>query len=220
MITARSSLSAAIETRGGPSSIPLQTGPSTIHAGSSRDTVPLVSKWTTAALPCAVRRSRRSFLPYRGCQRYSTTTKPNRYAESRLIPVAVGKQEQVPAERLTKKAVAHKPVQALEALAHIGCAGCQVDSRRRSCAKHSEPLQQPQHALESARIEAATDLDSPVARYLQAKPARAVFPGTGRTEFHFEQAARAGLRTRPLSRAISIQRVQRKAVLAAELPAA
>src|SRR5262249_49652198 len=24
--------------------------------------------------------------PYRGCQRYSTTTKPNRYAESRLIP--------------------------------------------------------------------------------------------------------------------------------------
>ena len=35
--------------------------------------------------PCAVRRNTRSLLPYSGCQRYSTTTKPNRYAESRLI---------------------------------------------------------------------------------------------------------------------------------------
>src|SRR3954447_20704165 len=82
----RSSLRAARDISGGPSSIPQHTEASTIHAGNSRDTLPRTSTWTTALPPWTVLRNSRTRFPWRGCQRYSTTTKPNRYAECGLIP--------------------------------------------------------------------------------------------------------------------------------------
>src|ERR1017187_9804557 len=54
------------------------------------------------------------------------------------IALRVGKQEDMPAQRIALQPVADQTVEALEAFAHVRGPHCQIDPRRRSPTEHTQ----------------------------------------------------------------------------------
>ena len=68
--------------------------------------------------------------------------------------------------RIAVKMIAHQTVEAIEILAHVRRAGCNIYPRRRSKPEHPlHPVQHGQQALQRFRIESTANFDSaPAAR--------------------------------------------------------
>jgi len=89
-------------------------------------------------------------------------------------PIALGvtEQEQVSAQRVAQQSIAHKAVEPLEPLAHVGDAGGQIDPCGWTQSKHGlRPLQQTHQALERFGIKIRMYLDAAAARQHHSQPA-------------------------------------------------
>jgi hypothetical protein len=62
--------------------------------------------------------------------------------------------------RIAAQMIAYQPVETIEILPHVRCAGRNIDPRRRSKPEHQlRPVQYGQQALQRFRIEATTYFD-------------------------------------------------------------
>jgi len=121
--------------------------------------------------------------------------------------------------RIAVKMIAHQTVEAIEILAHVRRAGCNIYPRRRSKPEHSlRPVQYGKQALQRFRIESTTHFDS--APPLQLNKQNTVAPGVAariprRRRDYFNRKQRAGFRLwSPLhASTILIQRPHSKAPL-------
>ena len=87
------------------------------------------------------------------------------------IALAVAEQEQVPAQRLTRQAIADETVQPLEPLAHVGDSRSQIDPCGWAQSKHGlRPLQNAHQAFERTRIKTRMYLDPAPARQHHRQP--------------------------------------------------
>jgi len=63
--------------------------------------------------------------------------------------------------RIAAQTIVYQPVKAVEILAHVRRAGCNIDPRRRSKPEHRlRPVQYGEQALQRSRIESTTHFDS------------------------------------------------------------
>ena len=84
--------------------------------------------------------------------------------EFQAIPLRVGEQEHMPAQRIAQQPVARQTVEALEPLAHVRGPRRQIDPCRRPPAEHgSEPLQHIQQLHQCGGVKPVPDLDSTAA---------------------------------------------------------
>jgi transposase len=124
--------------------------------------------------------------------------------------------------RIAAQMIAYQTVEAIEILAHVRRAGCNIYPRRRSKPEHRlRPVQYGQQALQRFRIESPTHFDPAPAPQLNNQntfaPSAAVgIPRRGRNHFNGKQ--RSGSRLRPAlhASAIFIQRPYSQAPLLAK----
>src|SRR5579863_7608371 len=83
------------------------------------------------------------------------------------VAPCIRENENVAALRSATQMIAHQTVEPIEVLAHIGRAGCDIDTCRRSKPKHRlRSFQYGQQALQGSRIEPATHFNSTPAAQL------------------------------------------------------
>jgi hypothetical protein len=77
------------------------------------------------------------------------------------IALRVRKEKQVAAQGIAQQLIAHQTIQAVEPLAHVGCARRKINPRRRAHAEHRlQPLKHSHQLSQRRSIEAATDFYS------------------------------------------------------------
>ena len=88
--------------------------------------------------------------------------KPASVIHDQLQAIAprIREKKHMAALRIAAQMIAHQPVKAIEVLAHVRCAGCHIDPRRRSKPEHRlRPVQYGQQALQRPRIESTMHFD-------------------------------------------------------------
>jgi hypothetical protein len=77
------------------------------------------------------------------------------------IALRVRKEKQVAAQGIAQQLIAHQTIQAVEPLAHVGCARRKINPRRRAQTEHRlQPLKNSHQLSQRRSIEAATDFYS------------------------------------------------------------
>src|ERR1035437_3007061 len=138
------------------------------------------------------------------------------------IALRVGKQEDVPAQRIALQPVAHPTVEALEAFAHVRGPRCQIDPRGRSPTEHTQARSSTASNCANVRASNRRDFDSTAAfqglRQAAGPTALRRRAIAGYFDLHPADSARGiGLR---LPFPIASQRGQAQAPLPAEVSAA
>src|SRR5208283_1242759 len=96
-------------------------------------------------------------------QLFRTYPKPASVIDEKLQAIAprIRENKHVAAFRIAVQMIAYQAVETIEILAHVRCAGCNIDPRRRSKPEHRlDPVQYGQQTFQCSRIKSTTYFDS------------------------------------------------------------